>query len=211
MVTRDDIHLEMFPPESCCNCGFVGKWSGDSTDGQNGSHGQPLTLYERWAGLDEHNDAVWSGRRIAVLECWMRRGFLEQEAPVTGSSNRAAVAVVLDTLHKDRSEASGADHCTQYTPWVPHLNYVQHWEERKTYLLERDSKKFLGEMNQRADNTQRFIAAMAAATIVASVLIAVIGNQCTTRTEVRGVVPVTVVTPAIQAAPTQAPPLVPSK
>jgi hypothetical protein len=142
MVTRDDLPLEMFPAESCCNCGFLSKFVCDS-DGNNERSNVPITSqYERFHGPEEHNDELWQGRRIAQVQCWMRRGFLEREAPGGHSRVPHVPERTLEGIHKDRSEQAGSDYCLQFTVWVPHLNFEQHWEERKLYLAERDRKNF---------------------------------------------------------------------
>ena len=148
MTAHDDVQLGHPPPESCANCGFVSKFTADS-NGDNGQDHVALNQYERWAGLDDLNEAVWQGRRIAVLQCCMRRGFLEGEAPVALSSAPGARAKTVEVLGKDRGEDSEQP-CPQYTTWVPHLSLIQHWDERHIRLIEEDRRNWeRGQENSR--------------------------------------------------------------
>lgn len=139
----------------------------------------------------------------------MRRGFLEHEADDGTAIWKTGT---LQVIHADRSEAGGDDYCPQFTPWVPHLSFEQHWEERKTYLLERDNRKFLKEINDSAERTQRavahgqvvtqwVIAVLTFVTILVSIALNVFGSS---RTTVQGPVPVIITspsTPSIEAPP----------
>ena len=188
MVTRDDIHLDMFPAKSCCNCGFLSKFVCDAQTGENERSHVPITSQlERFHGLDEHNEAVWQGRRLARPQCWMRPGFLEREAD-GGAPSRATGT--LAAIHLDRSKGAGDDYCREFTPWVPHLSFEQHWVERKLYLLERAREEweaarekgrqlFEEQLQKTSDAVQRYIAKIGIIGLLVAVLAIVIGAVVT--------------------------------
>ena len=106
-------------------------------------------------------------------------------------------AETVAALQKDRSEKAGIDYCPQYTVWVRHLDFKEHWEERKMYVLERDNKKFLGEINKATRRTQITLAFLAAfvAMAVAGANVWASANQAARPMKIEGAVPIVIVTP----------------
>lgn len=204
----------------CSNCGFlaVRRWSNNPEvvglppadheaakysnwrEGLFSSDANPemASIHDRRRGLLDVG-RVGSPNEVSEVHCWVRPNALEREAWSISEKKWLDPLAVEPIVHLPR-DTDSPSYCSKFTPWMQHIRtFQEHWEERKVYLLERDRKKFSKQVADSANRTQALMAGLVALGIIASVALSVCGTQTMV---VKGVVPVSVETPAIRPAVT---------